>query len=84
MRRISAFTSDDSRLNRQLSQFEQNVVDEFDVVRSDTEAWAVSTLERPTTGIVIGQHIYDTTLGKPIWLHSLVPIVWHDATGAAV
>lgn len=32
----------------------------------------------------IGTMVYDTTLGKPVWLHNNTGPVWHDATGAAV
>ena len=41
------------------------------------------TAKRPPVP-VIGQHTFDTTLGKPIWCKSLNPVVWVDATGAAV
>lgn len=39
------------------------------------------------TGLVSadrGIMVYDTTLTKPVWLDSVGPLVWHDATGAAV
>jgi hypothetical protein len=42
-----------------------------------------TTAKRPTNA-VIGQHLLDTTLGKPIWCVSINPIVWHDASGAVV
>jgi hypothetical protein len=32
----------------------------------------------------IGTMVYDTTLGKPVWLHDNVGPVWRDASGAAV
>ncbi len=32
----------------------------------------------------VGYYYFDTTLGKPIWLTSLSPTVWVDATGGAV
>lgn len=32
----------------------------------------------------IGIMVYDTTLGKPVWLHNQTGPVWHDATGASV
>lgn len=32
----------------------------------------------------IGTMVYDTTLGKPVWLHNNVGPVWHDASGASV
>lgn len=34
--------------------------------------------------LYIGQMYFDTTLSKPIWVQSLNPTVWQDATGAAV
>jgi len=44
---------------------------------------AVATAGRPTTGLVVGMNLYDTTLNKPIWLKNLTP-TWVDATGATV
>lgn len=44
---------------------------------------ARTTAKRPTNPI-IGQHLFDTSLSKPIWCKSLNPVVWVDATGAAV
>lgn len=41
------------------------------------------TAQRPDNP-TIGQHLLDTTLGKPIWCKSLNPVVWVDATGTAV
>lgn len=41
-----------------------------------------TTAQRPTAALYIGQRYYDTTLGKPIWVQSLGPTVWADATGA--
>ena len=43
-----------------------------------------TTANRPTVGLFTGRPYYDTTLGKPIWLESVRPTVWVDATGAAV
>lgn len=40
-----------------------------------------STTDRPTTGMVVGTQIYDTTLKKPIWWDGSA---WRDATGATV
>lgn len=39
------------------------------------------TSGRPTDA-AIGEMYYDTTLGKPVWLHSAG--VWHDGSGAVV
>jgi hypothetical protein len=52
-------------------------------------AWKVSkkyqgsdtTANRPTNGLEIGDWYYDTTLGKPIWVHAISPVVWHLADG---
>jgi hypothetical protein len=55
-----------------------------------TKLWAQqnpkhgTTAQRPTVGINIGDPYLDETLGKPIWLKSVVPTVWIDATGASV
>jgi len=43
-----------------------------------------TTAHRPTKGLYVGRFYYDTTLGKPIWLHSVNPTVWHDGSGASV
>ncbi len=41
-----------------------------------------TTAQRPTEGLYIGRVYFDTTLGYPIWLQSIGPVVWCDATGA--
>lgn len=46
-----------------------------------------STASRPTDSLPgrwIGESFFDTTLNKPIWLKSVNPDVWIDATGAVV
>jgi hypothetical protein len=43
-----------------------------------------TTAQRPTTVAGIGQMYFDTILTKPIWVKSLNPIVWVDATGSTV
>jgi hypothetical protein len=47
-----------------------------------------TTTNRPVTNsrtpLYIGQTYFDTSLGKPIWVKSLNPTVWCDATGASV
>lgn len=43
-----------------------------------------TTANRPTAGLFVGRPYYDTTLGKPIWLESVRPTVWVDATGTPV
>jgi hypothetical protein len=42
------------------------------------------TAERPDKMLWVGRQFFDTTLGHPIWLQSINPTVWCDATGAAV
>lgn len=41
-----------------------------------------STTGRPTTNLVVGQMIFDVTLGKPIWRNA-ANTGWVDATGAS-
>lgn len=47
-----------------------------------------TTTNRPVTSankpLYVGQPYFDTSLGKPIWVKSLNPTVWSDATGASV
>ena len=42
------------------------------------------TAERPIKDLFVGRQYYDTTLNKPIWLRSVRPTVWKDATGTTV
>lgn len=42
------------------------------------------TAERPDKLLWVGRVFFDATLGHPIWLQSINPTVWCDATGAAV
>jgi hypothetical protein len=42
-----------------------------------------TTAQRPASPVV-GQHLFDTTLGIPIWCKSLNPVVWCNASGTAV
>lgn len=54
------------------------------VISADTPVAvaAYSTTNRPNAGSVpAGSHIYDTTLGKPLWSNGSA---WHDAVGTAV
>lgn len=34
--------------------------------------------------LYVGQPYFDTSLGKPIWVKSMNPTVWVDATGASI
>lgn len=47
-------------------------------------AGSSTTANRPTASLFVGMGWYDTTLAKPIWVKSLSPTVWQDATGAVV
>lgn len=57
-----------------------------------TQLWVVAsslddsgaTVSRPTKGLYVGRTFFDTTIGKPIWLESVRPTVWVDATGTPV
>lgn len=52
-----------------------------------TVAWgfnaSLPTAKRPVNA-VIGQHLFDTTIGQPIWCKSLNPIVWVNGVGTVV
>ncbi len=39
------------------------------------------TASRPVNGLTVGDWYYDSTTGKPIWVHSIGPVVWHYADG---
>lgn len=43
-----------------------------------------TTAQRPTTLLWVGRMYFDTSLGIPVWVQSLGPTVWCDATGAPV
>ena len=43
-----------------------------------------TTANRPTTQVWVGRFYFDTTLNKPVWVKSVTPVVWVDATGAVV
>jgi hypothetical protein len=43
-----------------------------------------TTIQRPTTGVYLGQMFFDTTLGYPVFIKSLNPIVWVNGAGATV
>ena len=55
-----------------------------------TKLWGIqqdasdTTANRPVTNLFVGRMYFDSTLGKPIWLKSVTPTVWVDATGASV
>lgn len=43
-----------------------------------------ATAARPLKNLYVGLQYFDTTLGKPVFVQSLGPTVWVDATGAVV
>lgn len=43
-----------------------------------------TTARNALTNVTVGTMVYDTSLGRPIWLHSTTGPVWHDATGTPV
>lgn len=43
-----------------------------------------TTANRPTSVLWVGRMYFDKTLGRPVWVQSVKPTVWCDATGAAV
>ncbi len=43
-----------------------------------------TTANRPVDGLWIGRVYFDETLGLPVWVKSVNPSVWVDATGATV
>ena len=45
---------------------------------------ATSTTATRPSNPVIGQHLFDTTLGVPIWCKSLNPVVWVNGVGTVV
>ena len=52
------------------------------IVRTGQESG--TTALRPTSGVWVGRFYFDTTLNKPIWVKTVSPLVWIDATGAVV
>lgn len=45
---------------------------------------AGATAARPTSRLWIGRRYFDETLGKPVYVKSVKPAVWVDASGAVV
>lgn len=43
-----------------------------------------TTANRPTSFLWPGRFYFDTTLNQPIWIKTVSPVVWIDATGASV
>lgn len=42
------------------------------------------TASRPASLVWIGRQYFDTTIGKPVYVKSVKPIVWVDAAGTVV
>ena len=67
-------------------QFERSWIGWFfrvNTVVQTLQQWG-TTADRPTFNLWPGRFYYDTTLGKPVWVHSTNPTVWHDAAGVVV
>lgn len=45
---------------------------------------AGETADRPVSRLWIGRCYFDETLGKPVWVKSVKPVVWVDASGTPV
>lgn len=43
-----------------------------------------ATTDRPTSVLWVGRRYFDTDLGIPVWVQSVRPTVWVDATGSPV
>lgn len=43
-----------------------------------------STADRPTKVLWVGRTYFDTTLGIPVWVQSVSPVVWCNSVGVAV
>lgn len=43
-----------------------------------------ATAQRPVKLLWIGRSFFDTDLGQPVWVKSVNPAVWVDATGTVV
>lgn len=70
---------DDSKAGRTWLQWFSRVQD---IVISIQQSGASS--DRPNKILWVGRTYFDTTLGKPIWLKSVRPDIWVDASGATV
>lgn len=58
----------------------------FDATRdtiNDAYAGTTTTSQRPPNP-VIGFHLFDVTIGQPIWCKSLNPTVWVNGAGTVV
>lgn len=51
---------------------------------ADRPAERLLVTDPPSPPLWIGRQYFDTDLGIPIWIQSIGPLVWVDATGAPV
>lgn len=56
----------------------------FNAVHLTINAMRQSGTTRPDKGLWIGRQFFDTALGKPVYVQSVNPVVWVDASGAVV
>lgn len=52
--------------------------------KASTAGESGTTANRPTTGLFVGRRFFDSTLGHPIYLKTISPVVWVDGTGTVV
>ena len=43
-----------------------------------------TTAQRPTSNLYIGRQYFDSTLGYPVWIKTVSPVVWVNGAGATV
>ena len=70
---------DGAETNRQWMQW----FDRIHAIASATEQ-SGPTGSRPTKRLWIGRMYFDTTLGYPVWVKSVGPVVWVNASGTTV
>lgn len=51
----------------------------FNLLNAMTQAG--TTAQRPTSFLWIGRRYFDSTLGKPVYVKSVGPVVWVDGVG---
>ena len=89
-RAITLFASDNSLSISNLANTELvfNLTDAGQLlIKRGISGGAFTTTARNAINVVtemVGLMVYDTTLGKPVWLANATGPVWHDATGGVV
>lgn len=43
-----------------------------------------TTANRPTSNLWVGRPYFDTTLGYPVWVKTVSPVVWVNGAGTSV